>query len=130
MYKLILKIRRFIQTDKIYLVFLLLLIPILNGCSSKPSESKAREALQLYLNENYGTESIVTIKSFKKVNGIPEEVFGVKCYVMEFEAEVNFFPISRWGKRGDEKLNGYVKFIKTEKGWRAQDVRFDKWRGF
>jgi hypothetical protein len=48
-YKLILKIRCFIQTDKIYLVLLLLLIPILNGCSSKPSESKAREALQLYL---------------------------------------------------------------------------------
>jgi hypothetical protein len=121
----------------------------LPGCGSGTvSESSARTAYEK------STEAIAEGKakliSFRKINARKSEVFGMKFYEVEYEAEVEFledFPPVRYttfpsmlpggkpskqevpdffmglkGKKGEvKKQRGWLSFEQTEKGWRGPD---------
>lgn len=126
----------------------LLLLAVVSGCgSSAPAESDGQRAISdrikgLDPQSNFGQ---VTLVGFKKTNGQLQEVFGVKCYKMECQCEIEFNHDCNW--RGDlashdddsavrffdrnavpkynvragerKKFDTIVTFQKTENGWRA-----------
>lgn len=126
---------------------IIILLPFLSGCSSRPSDSAGRSVL-----EN-AYKNIVKISSFKKTNAQEGNAFGVSVYEMEYEATVEYIsnaceigfgraiegglggvsPISdkpsplecmagRIHKKGEkETIKGKLVFEKTEKGWKGPD---------
>jgi|SRR6267142_4496216 len=99
---------------------------------SRPSELEGKAFIENQIKEQ---EQNYTLKSFKKTNGQAQEVFGVKVYLMEFEAEVQCMKVNHspgalilvggYNIACDEigekhKLEGVIRFEKMEKGWRAK----------
>ncbi|MDI6729420.1 MAG: hypothetical protein QMD44_10915 [Thermodesulfovibrionales bacterium] len=118
----------------LYLGFFLIILMLI-GCASKPSEADARKAYE-DKNAKLFKEGVIRINSFKKVNAIEGELFGVKFYKIEYDAEVEFlkdyiigdavFGGVRVEKGRITKLKGkYITFIKTEKGWKADNDQIE-----
>ena len=128
--KLLIQLRPFQQLLAVWIGFGLL------GCSeSLPSESDARQSYTV----KYGRElngGVFTLDSFKKINAQESEVFGVKMYTVEYEAQITYLkdhsayaalgglgeylgPTIGTGRQGEQKnLRGQIIFEKTENGWR------------
>lgn len=96
--------------------------------ASRPSESAGRAFIE---GKMKGQPYI--LRAFKKTNGQSQEVFGVKIYVMEFEADVDCtkvthspdalalvggYNIACRGMGERHTFEGKIRFEKMEKGWR------------
>lgn len=108
-----------------------LLVVLLFACSSGfPSESTGRQVLENHYGKYPGAYKV---KSFTKTNGVE---IPPNAYSLEFEAEIeclrdlklepgDILIRDEYGlacvKAGIQKLQGKIKFEKTEKGWRAED---------
>ena len=66
-------------------VLILSLVPFLTGCSSRPGEHAARDAV-IPLTENAG-ESL-TVLSFEQTDGMEKTVDGVKTYIADWNLKV------------------------------------------
>ena len=125
-YKKYFKVSSVVLTALIPLVLLLLLY----ACSTKPSETDAKKVYEnLWKDEIKRGE--FKINSFKKINAQSGEVFGVKVYVIEVEAEIEYSSKDIPGgslttarnKGKIKKIKRELKFEKTEKGWQGEDEK-------
>jgi hypothetical protein len=106
---------------RVFLSILILISSLLVACSSNyPTEADGRKAFS----EQH--QGLLKINSFRKTDGKPMEAFGVKMYVMSFEAEVECLgaALTTTGvfclQSGEtKKIQNSVRFEKTEQGWRA-----------
>jgi len=97
------------------------------GCASKPSESSGKDILVKDLSAN----TAIKVTGFRKTNGIEKTAEGMKKYIMEFEADIEYAekgqaigggliglflapPVPAGTK---QLLKGTIEFTKTEKGW-------------
>lgn len=62
--------------------------------SSKPSESNAKNIIEQKVNQE--SEGKIRLVSFRKTNGQTREVYGVKVYVLEYEAVIEFLDDCKW----------------------------------
>ena len=97
---------------------------LLAGCSGKPTEQTAKDALIQRLeksNNGMPANKQVRLVTFKKTNGVELEHGGVKGYRIEYDAVI---------KRGsqDETVAGRITFAKTDNGWRAEPVDYNVFR--
>ena len=120
----------------------LLLISLLVGCgASLPTDAQTRQcAEEELLKEN---QNRVTLVSFQRTNGLPtEDGSRLQLYTVEYQCEVEVteeccgnsggvFETSPLGSCSQKDilekgsrltLEGFVKFEKTEKGWRPRTV--------
>ncbi len=124
------------KTNKLTVAIFLLVLFLL-GCSSRPSEEKAKKYL---LSFPVSCKDCIKIEAFNKTNGIED---GIK-YQFFFNAEIVFLKDAKsmglaekqlenlttpdenniFGflmtsyKQGERyRLDGIIHFIKTEKGW-------------
>lgn len=87
------------------------------GCfPGKPSADDARAAFERELRAQ--VSSAANVVDFKKTDGLTYRQDGVEAYDLEFAANVAV-PGSRFEK---DLYRGKVTFIRTENGWRAQNV--------
>lgn len=130
---------------KIFKILCILTLGLLlfAGCTGKPGEELARSELQKKLDKYFRQR--FSVEDLKKTNGISSEKNGIKMYSLEFEAVIKALRVpprniaiwnvsgikQRFGNRfiqdiyflkKDEVavLQGTMKFIKTEKGWRKK----------
>jgi hypothetical protein len=112
---------------------------LLFSSSNSPSHSDAKKRLeQRYLNS-------INILTFNETNAKEGELFGVKVYEMQYEAEIeylddlivnpfeirkgelipfeNLFGGHQVKKGTREKIAGAILFERTKKGWVATQVR-------
>lgn len=110
------------------------------ACSSAPSQSDARDVLMSKYQDEI-ENGLVILESFSKVNSQQGEMFGVKFYVVEYEAQIRwpkglnteclgdnsqFKGWDCWMKEARapgkiEKLQGNLTFEKTERGWKGEN---------
>jgi hypothetical protein len=106
-----------------------LLVLLLSGCGSKPSEQDALRELSKWFS------NLAKVTDFKKLDGKSMEVNGVRQYEMEYEAKLEFTDdafeqmldavksdqrseTSQHRTKGECKdLRGVLKFEQTENGW-------------
>jgi hypothetical protein len=120
----------------------------ISGCSSKPSEADARNAVEHQIQQN--SRGLIKLAGFQKTNGKDMELAGVKIYEMEWTATLEFLGDCYWDSRSlaavpkndgrvgldallslperfgkqpatrgqRTDLNGTTSFERTEKGWR------------
>lgn len=95
----------------------LLALCLVAGCSAgKPSADDARAAFERELRAQISpTASVI---SFDKTDGLTYRKDGVEAYDLEFAANVAV-PGGRFEK---DLYRGKVTFIRTENGWRPQNV--------
>jgi hypothetical protein len=111
----------------VLLLISLMVAASLIGCASKPSESNGKDILVKDLSAN----TAIKVNGFRKTNGLEKTAEGVKKYVMEFEADIEYVkkgqtigggiigvflapPVQAGTK---QVLKGTMEFTKTEKGW-------------
>lgn len=132
---------RFFQPIGIILLSIFLIV----GCSSKPSESDAKQAFEQEIQEN--SNGLIKLISFKKTNGIEKQRSklegGGAFYTMEWIATIESTCDCYWwlwdfriqtdpdsGMRGvtyhhkGERVDviGATDFEKTENGWRSIEM--------
>jgi len=120
----------------LYLVYIAL-FALLGGCTGgTPSEADARQEFEKKSNWSYQIQhGMAKVLSFKKVNGQSGETFGVKFYMMDYQAQLEFLKNTprrigclevMEGDCGGHKVgnkitvSGQIGFGKTEKGWQGQ----------
>jgi len=121
----------------------------LPGCSgSKPSEKEAKKVILDKIAKK--AEGRIKLVSFCKTNGQESNMFGVRAYAFEYEAEIEFTEDCIWTgtsafggpsfatlkstdrwlavlsnrveKGHREKIKGEINFEMTEKGWRVMEL--------
>ena len=122
---------------------ILLSISLIVGCSSKPSETEARQPIEQKIQKN--SKGLIKLISFKKTNAIASEINGVKLYEMEWIANIELTCDCYWlpeqfqaytdtdvpllsmvvfkkGQKGERfNVAGKTLFEKTENGWRISN---------
>lgn len=121
-------------------VFCVLLLSLIVGCSSKPSEIDVRQRIEQQISQN--ANGLIKLSDFRKTNGIEGGVGNSKIYTMEWVADLEFTDDCMWrdsdfrairpqdfsllnifqhrdAKKGDRiSLSGSTTLLKTENGWR------------
>jgi len=115
-------------SKKVVLILISLMVAVsLIGCASKPSESTGKDVLINDLSAN----TAIKVNAFRKTNGLEKTAEGVKKYVMEFEADIEYikkgqaigggiigaFLAPQVPEGTKQLLKGTMEFTKTEKGW-------------
>lgn len=106
----------------------------LSSCSSKPSESMAREDLSKRLQKQF--EGKVELIDFEKVNAIDREFLGQKMYVIQYNAKLRaleeclVYSVTKSPiliEKGNEvDFTNEMTYIQTEKGWiKAKESIFE-----
>lgn len=115
-------------------ILLVISLIVLSSCSSKPSESKAREDLSKRLEKQF--EGKVELIDFEKVNAVDRELLGQKMYIMEYNAtlraleECLVYSVTNKptiAKKGEEiEFSNTMTYMKTEEGWiKAKESIFE-----
>ncbi len=115
-----------------------LAIVFLTACSNPPSIGDARSIVERRIQD--GGNGKIKLLSFKKTDGLAQEVMGMKCYTLMYVSEIEFTADCNWKggysttersdqtlfsgnpvRQGERKtINGSFEFVKTENGWRLQ----------
>ncbi len=70
------------------------LLFIIAGCSSSPSQSDGKQAIENRIKEE--SQGRIKLTKFQKSNGAQGELMGFKIYALEFEAEIEFTENCKW----------------------------------
>ncbi len=104
------------------LVFCLVPVLLLAGCSSVPTSWAGKKVLSMKWAEE------ARVVSFKSTKEQDMEFLGKRIYRMDYEAEIEYVKdvpgilFIQGHKKGDrEKVTGTLTFTKTEKGWEGED---------
>ena len=112
--------------QRLLFVLLLVVLFLFVACSSAPSESEGKKALD----DRGAKANLFRVKSFTKTNGISDE----HTYTMMYKAELeclrsgsilfsgmeNFNAITCQNKGQTDEVEGRLVFEKTENGWRIK----------
>ena len=79
------------------LLFTLGVCAVLSGCSGSPSASTGTQAIEDLIKKD--SEGRIRLVQFRKTNGQLAEVMGMKAYILEYEAEVEFLEACKWNIR-------------------------------
>lgn len=118
----------------IILAVILSLTFVFTSCSSKPSESIAKEDLSVRLEKQF--EGKVELIDFEKVNAVDRELLGQKMYIMEYKAKVRaledclIYSVTKMPtplQKGEEvEFSNTMTYMKTEEGWiKAKESMFE-----
>lgn len=126
------------NSKMLHVAFLIILF-IVSGCSSLPSETDAKNDLKKRIDEQ--SNGKIELIKFEKTNALKQNIFGSEEYIIEFKAQIKlneagyisewlheidvfkFYDHPGWHREFYEKditlnLTGKVDYEKTEKGYR------------
>jgi hypothetical protein len=117
-------IRRFNRYSKIASMLLgAISLILISACSTDPSESDARKVFEDHWKDNIKNEEFKII-SFKRGDAKIGEGFGMKIYIMKYEAEIKYLKGPQKGEI--EKIKGEIIFRKAiggDLGWMGEIYR-------
>lgn len=97
---------------------LVIFIIAISGCSSTPSSSLGEAAMQKIVTEQ--SKGKITVKAFRKTNGIERKIAGQKIYSLEYSATIQF---QNSGWKGGDPVVGYFSTFGSDdrrpSGWDA-----------
>lgn len=105
-----------------HLAVLCLLLLLISGCSSIPTDSDGKRVLEMKWAEE------AKVVEFNRTKTEEMDLFGTHLLRMNYEAEIEyiknvpgivFLPGHKKGDR--EKVSGTLTFTKKEKGWEGED---------
>ena len=70
---------------------------------SNPSESDGKAVINSLLARRKDGGKYINIRKFKKLDGVAQEIFGQKIYIMKYEAEVEFIQDARYDLTCDRR---------------------------
>ena len=68
---------------------------LLTGCSSRPSTTDGRAALEQKIQRE--SNGFIRLVSFQKTDGVEQEMMGMKVYQMKYTATIEFTDNCYWG---------------------------------
>lgn len=69
-------------------------IVALSACGGPPTESDGRKILEAKIQSQ--SNGLIKLVSFEKTNGVQMEHMGMKAYMMDFQAEIEFLDDCMW----------------------------------